>query len=413
MPSFSIPLSGLQADSTALNTIANNLANMNTTAYKSQTASFSDLFYQQIGTSGSGNPEQVGGGTQISAIATNFTSTSATSTGNAADMALNGDGFFVVQNGGVAEYTRAGNFTVDSNGNLTTQNGLSVMGYPAVNGVVNTSTALTPINIPMNQVQQPQATQNITIAANLDASAADGTSAPSATITVYDSLGVSHAATVSFTRDDANGGWDYSVSLPASEYSGATANTTGTLKFDSSGNLTSPSANVSGISFAGLTDGASNLNFSWDLFSAAGKGNISQVASASGSAISSMVADGYPSGKYQSFTVDSSGVVSVQFDNGKLSPVGQIAVATVTNQQGLEHLGSGNYATTLASGQASVGVAGTGSRATIQGESLETSNVDISTEFSNLIVAQRAFQANSKAVTTFDSISQDTINMIR
>lgn len=130
MPSFSIPLTGLQADTTALNTIANNLANMNTTAYKSQNASFSDFFYQQVGTSGSGDAEQVGAGTQISAISTNFATVGFTATGSPTDMALNGNGFFVLDNQGVQEYCRAGNFTLDSSGNLKTQDGLSVMGYP-------------------------------------------------------------------------------------------------------------------------------------------------------------------------------------------------------------------------------------------------------------------------------------------
>ena len=168
MPSFSIPLSGLQADTTALNTIANNLANMNTTAYKSQKASFSDFFYQQAGTSGCGDAEQVGAGTQISAISTNFATVGFTSTGSPTDMALNGTGFFVLDNQGVQEYCCAGNFTLDSSGNLQTQDGLSVMGYPAVNGVVNTNAALVPLSIPENQVQRPQATGSISVAANLD-----------------------------------------------------------------------------------------------------------------------------------------------------------------------------------------------------------------------------------------------------
>lgn len=413
MPSFSIPLTGLESETTALNTIANNLANMNTTAYKSQKANFSDFFYQQVGTSGSGDPKQVGAGTQISSITTNFATVGFTPTGSPTDMALNGEGFFVLDNHGVTEYCRAGNFTLDSSGNLTTQDGLSVMGYPAVNGLVNNGGALVPLNIPENQVQRPQVTQNISVAANLDPAAVDGTLAPPATITIHDSLGVAHAATINMTRNSVSGGWDYVVSLPATEYSGAVANTTGTLKFDASGNLVSPAANASNISFATLTDGASDLNFSWNLFDAKGLGTISQVASPTGSGIRSVSSDGHASGEYKSFTVDSTGLISVQFDNGQLSAVGQLALATVTNQQGLLHLGSGNYALTLASGQASVGVAGTGGRASIQGDALESSNVDISTEFANLIVAQRAFEANSKSITTFDTLSQETINMIR
>src|SRR6202012_507546 len=154
MASFSIPLTGLEADSTALNTIANDLSNMSTTAFKSQSTNFADLFYQQIGSTGSGDPIQVGAGVQVSTNETDFTQGSINSTGNATDVALNGNGFFVVGDGkGGYEYTRAGNFSLTSGGSLVTDNGLSVMGYPAANGVVNTNAPLTAINIPVGQVQ--------------------------------------------------------------------------------------------------------------------------------------------------------------------------------------------------------------------------------------------------------------------
>lgn len=157
MASFSIPLTGLNADSTALNTIANDLSNMNTTAFKSQSTNFSDLFYQQIGSTGSGDPIQVGAGTKVSANETDYAQGSINSTSNPTDVALNGSGFFVVGSGnGANEYSRAGNFSLTSNGNLVTANGLNVMGYPAANGVVNTNAPLAPINIPVGQVEQPR-----------------------------------------------------------------------------------------------------------------------------------------------------------------------------------------------------------------------------------------------------------------
>lgn len=408
MPSFSIPLTGLQADSTALNTIANNLSNMNTTAYKAQHVTFSDLFYQQIGSSGSGNPLQLGGGTQVAAVSGNYTQGSLNSTGSSTDVALNGNGYFVVAKGASTEFTRAGNFSLDNQGNLVTSDGLSVMGYPSVNGVVNTNSPLAAINIPVGQVEQPHASTTMMLTANLDASSAVGTNVP-AQITLYDSLGVGHVATVTFTNKGA-GSWDYSIALPAGEATGATTNTTGTLTFDSSGNLKLPAANVSGISFAGMSDGAADLTMNWQLYGANQKAAISQVASAS--AVDSTSQDGFASGQYKSFTIDSKGIISATFDNGQQTAVGQLAIATVTNDQGLARLGSNNYDATLASGQASVGVAGAGGRAMIQDGALEQSNVDISTEFSSLIVAQRAFEANSKSVTTFDTVTQETINMI-
>jgi flagellar hook protein FlgE len=409
MPSFFIPLSGLEADNTALNTIANNLSNMNTVAYKSQDVQFSDLFYQQVGESGSGNPEQVGAGTQVGAISTDFTSgTASPASGIAQDVALNGDGFFVINNNGVQEYTRAGNFAIGSDGHLLTQGDQQVMGYPAANGVVNSNAPLTAIQIPVGQVEQPKATTSMSLTANLDASAPVGTPAQGQ-ITLYDSLGESHIATVDFQKTGTNT-WSYNMSLPTGDATGSSANTVGTLTFDANGNLTSPAANVSGIQFTGLSDGASDMNFNWNLYDANGKPVIDQVAAGSGVATSNQ--DGYASGQYQSFTVDSNGVVSATYSNNQTQVIGQLAVASITNEQGLTRLGNNNYQTTLASGQATIGTAGSNGRGTIQDQAVEGSNVDISTQFSDLIVAQRAFEANSKAITTFDTVTQETINMI-
>ena len=212
MASFYIPLTGLNADSTALNTIANNLSNMNTTGFKSQSVNFSDLFYEQIGSSGAGNPIQTGAGTQVASVTTNFNNGSPTSNGITTDAALQGNGFFVVNNGGTIELTRAGDFGTDPNGNLVAQNGLQVMGYAAVKGVVNTNAPLTPINIPIGQVEPPQATTTFGMTTTLDSSAAVGTTVPG-TVQVYDSMGKSYQATVTFQKT-GNNAWSYSVSMP-------------------------------------------------------------------------------------------------------------------------------------------------------------------------------------------------------
>ncbi len=190
----------------------------------------------------------------------------------------------------------------------------------------------------------------------------------------------------------------------------ASANATGALTFDSSGNLVSPSANVTGISFSGLSDGAANMNMTWALFGANGTANLSQVDQTS--AVSSTTQNGYASGNYSGFTIGSDGTVTATFNNGQKLNVGQLALANVVNLQGLQHMGSGDYATTLASGTATIGVSGTSGLGTMQGGALESSNVNISAEFSALIIAQRTFEANSKAVTTFDTVTQETINMI-
>ena len=424
MASFFIPLTGLESDSTALNTIANDLANMNTTAFKGQSVNFADLFYQQIGTAGSGDPIQVGAGVQVASIETAFTQGSINATGNATDVALDGGGFFIVNNGGVQNYTRAGDFSLDSNGALVTANGLQVLGYPAVNGVVNTNAPLTAITIPVGQVQQPQATTTLNMIANLDATSAAGTTFPSQ-VTIYDSLGVSHIATVTYTQTGVNT-WSYSVALPAGDFtSGVSTPVTGTLTFNSSGNLvsvkqgagpTTPVGTGPGqasqipLAFTGLADGAANLNMNWNLLGAGGTPTVSQVAAAS--AVSATTQNGYASGEYQSFSIAGNGTVTATYSNGQQQSVGQLALANVSNLQGLQLLGNGDYATTLSSGTASIGASGTNGLGSLQDGALEESNVNISAEFSELIIAQRAFEASSKAVTTFDTVTQDTINLI-
>jgi flagellar hook protein FlgE len=511
MPSFYIPLSGLNATSTALNTIANNLSNMNTTAFKGQSTNFSDLFYQQIGTTGSGEGIQVGGGVKVASNHTNFTqgtfNTNGTST---SDVALNGNGFFIVNGGGANLLTRNGAFTQDSSGILRTADGFAVMGYPAVNGVVNTNAALTPVNIPViGQVIKPQATSSFGMNATLDSEAAIGSSV-TGQVQVYDSLGKSYEATVTYTKQDATH-WGYAVTLPdtlpaqtstvggtttnvysfgiggaatatvdpgtnltitgttgsgttativapkvtagddlnkytaalnsaltAAGISGVTvtgtggkltisgsgfstsgsviqapiasASAVGTLTFDASGNLVSPAANISDITFSGLSDGAAPMNMTWKILGSGGSPVINQAAAQS--ATSSSVQDGFASGTYQSFSIGPDGTVSASYSNGHSQVVGQLTLANVTNLQGLALQGNGNYAITAESGAASIGVSGTNGLGKIQGSALEQSNVNISAEFSNLIIAQRAFEANAKSVTTFDTIAQDTINMV-
>jgi flagellar hook protein FlgE len=419
MASFFIPLTGLEADSTALNTIANDLANMNTTAFKAQTTNFSDLFYQQIGQAGSGDPMQVGAGVQIASISSDFTVGGQNTTGVSSDVALTGNGLFVLSNGSSDEFTRDGNFTLASNGNLTTQSGLDVMGYPAVNGVVNTNAPLSAINIPVGEVESPQATSNFSMTANLDKNTAVGSGFPGQ-ITLYDTLGNPQVATVTYTETGTNT-WSYSIALPASSFtSGVSTPVTGTMTFDVNGNLSQMNGTNVGtavgdvssipVAFAGLADGAANLNMNWNLLSAAGKPTISQVNAAS--AVSASTQDGYTSGEYDGFTISTDGTVEASFSNGQKQAIGQLALANVTNLQGLQLQGDGNYATTLASGAASFGASGAAGLGAMTDGALEESNVNISAEFSNLIIAQRAFEANSKAITTFDTITQETINMV-
>ena len=406
MPSFATALSGLESNNTALNTIANNLANMNTIGYKDQTDQFSTLFYQQLN-GGVNGGVQVGVGTQVATTETDFSDGAPTSTGQSTDMALQGNGFFVIDDSGQQELTRAGDFVLNQSGALQTTSGASVMGYPASNGKVNLGSGVQPIVLPLGQTMAAKQTGSMNIQANLDASAGVGTPV-TAPVTLYDSLGDAHQATVTFTKTNTNT-WSYNIALPAGD-AASSAGATGTLTFDGNGNLISPTGTVSGISFTGLSDGASDMNFSWNLGGTGTGSAVTQTASASN--VASATQDGYTSGSYQGFSVDGNGIVNASFSNGQAEVVGQVAVASVANQQGLQATNNTAYLATLASGAAVIGTAGNAGRGTIEGEALESSNVDVSTEFSALIVAQRAFDANSKSVTTFDQTTQEAINMI-
>jgi flagellar hook protein FlgE len=410
MPNFSIPLSGLSADSTALNTIGNNLSNLNTTAYKGQTTEFESLFYQQYGSNGAGDAIQVGVGTKVQGTETNFTQGSIDPTGVTSDLALTGNGYFIVDQNGVNSLTRAGNFQLDSTGNLITAEGASVMGYSATAGVVNPNGALTALSLPKGATEAAQATTSMGLTTNLDASATAGTTYQTG-VTIYDSLGQSHYASVTFTKSSTANTWTYAIALPSGDATGTPTNNTGTLTFNSSGVLQTPAANVTGVKFPTLADGAADLNFTFDLYNSAGTPTITQTIAASQTNANAQ--NGFPSGVYQSFSVDSSGNLSALFSNGQTEVVGQVAIGTVANDQGLVLAGENNFVATEGSGQVIAGAAGTGSRGTITDSALELSNVDISTEFANLIVAQRSFEANAKTVTTFDTVSQDTIAMVR
>jgi len=242
MPSFSIPLSGLAASSQALNVISNNLANLNTVGFKDQSANFQDLFYQNFGSDGAGDPIQSGAGTEVGSVSGNFSNGSLQNTGVSSNVAITGAGFFVTQqSNGAVDYTRAGDFTVNSAGQLVTTQGQTVMGYPAVNGVVNQSATLTPLLVGQGQNSPPAASTTMQQQTNLNAASTVGTTY-STPMTVYDSLGESHVLTFNYTMSAPNA-WTYQVTLPAADTGGAGAPTvlaSGNLTFNSSGNLTAP-----------------------------------------------------------------------------------------------------------------------------------------------------------------------------
>jgi flagellar hook protein FlgE len=411
MSAFSIPLSGLAASSSSLNVIANNLANLNTDGYKSETLSFADVFNQAQGTSGNGDPIQIGSGVETGETTSNFSNGGVSATGSSSNMALQGNGFFVVQNNGLTEYTRDGNFTTNNAGQIVTASGQTVMGYPAVNGVVSTSGALAPISVSSATTIPGAATSSFSMNTNLDAGAAVGTTY-SEPITMYDSLGASHVLNVTYTNTATNT-WSYNITLPAADTGGtgaATSVATGTMSFNSSGQLTSPTGTVTGINITGLADGAANMNLTWNLNGSGSAPTITQLASTSTTASTNQ--NGYGVGTLSGYTIEADGTVQGQFSNNQTLALGQVSVATFANNQGLQQVGDNNFQATIASGSAVVGQAGAGGNGSITGGSVEGSNVDLSTQFADMIVAQQGYEANAKVLTTLDQVSQATIQLI-
>jgi flagellar hook protein FlgE len=424
MSAFSIPLSGLSASSDELNVIANNLSNLNTEGYKDETLTFGDIINGIQGTSGSGDPIQYGSGVEVDSTVSNFSNGTPDPTGVNSNLALQGNGLFVVQDpNGQLEYTRAGDFTTNATGQLVTPAGQLVLGFPSVNGVVNTNAALAPISVSQSGTIPGSATSTFQLNSNLNADAVAGTTY-SEPITVYDSLGNPQTLSVNFTANGGNS-WNYSITLPGSATGSAAPSTTlsaGTLSFSSTGDLTSvtpaaayagqsgTSGNVTGISIPGLADGASTINLTWNLGAGSATPSVTQLASAS--TTNSSEQNGYAVGTLTGYSVLSDGTVEGQFSNNQTLSLGQVAVANFANVQGLQQTGDNSYIATASSGAAVVGQAGSGNFGSIVGGAVEESNVNLSTEFANMIVAQQAYEANAKVLTTLDQVSQATIQLV-
>jgi len=409
MASFSTALSGLNADVTAIDVIGNNLANLNTPGYKASTIDFQDLVTQSIG-AGLGST-QVGFGVGTPITLRQFTQGAIQSTGGPLDAAIQGDGFFIVQSETGTEYTRGGSFEVDTNGNLTTASGQFVQGWTAVNGVLDTNTPIADITVPTGTLAPPVATTTLSANLNLDASAAAGTTF-STSIQVYDSLGTAHTVTLSFTQSGTPNQWTYSGSIPATDTTSPSTPVTGTLTFDSNGNLVTPAATdvQPVISAPGLADGANDLNITWNLWSGVTP-DITQYAQ--DSATSAQAQNGSAAANLVSVGLANGGIVLAQYSDGTQVAVGQMAMAEIRNPESLIAAGSGNYLPSALTALPAIGTPSTGGRGTVLGGSVEASTVDLATEFTNLIIYQRAYEANAHVVTTVDQLTQDTIALIQ
>lgn len=416
---FSASLSGLNVNQQKLNVIGNNLANINTIGYKASTVQFMDLVSQSVGGS-SANPMQVGLGVTTGSISPSFKQGGIENTGVPTNVAIQGNGFFVVGDTTNRSYSRAGDFSFDADGMLVTGDGLPVQGYTAVDptsGAILTTGQPGNIIVPPGVLRAPQATSQFGTVTNLNAGAAVGAEF-TASVQVYDSLGTPHVATITYTNTGA-GAWDYEMTVPGEDISGGTAGTpeviaSGDLTFDGDGNLdqvdgaAADDVTVDGPAWA---NGATSVDFVWDLLDA---NDVATITGFNGpSATSSVTQNGSAAGTINSISINSEGEILATFGTGSSVSVGQLAMANFNNPQGLVKLGSNRYGESASAGIPNVGVAGTGGRGSLIGSSLEQSNVDIAQEFTQMILAQRGYQANSKSITVADELLVDTLNLKR
>ena len=409
MSSFSIPLSGMLASEQALNVISDNIANSNTQGFKSNSVLFQDAMNTASASL------QIGAGVGGTLTTRNFTQGTVQTTGGSLDAAIQGGGFFVMQNpSGAITYTRDGSFSLSPAGQLVSSDGSLVQGWTAVNGVVNPSGAVSSISVPSLSSQAPTPTSNMTVSANLNASATVGDSF-SAPVQVVDSLGNTHTLTVNFTNT-APLTWSYDVSIPGQDVTGGTAGTptsltTGSLTFSSGGVLTSPAAGtpVNVTTSGGLADGAADLNINWNLFDTTSNPLITQYASASTTTGSTQ--DGIQAATVTGVSLQNGGSLVATFSNGTHRTLAQLAVASISNPDTMLAINNNQYVVGVGTTTPSVGASGTSTRGNIVSGSLEASNVDMATELTNLIVYQRGYQADSKAVTAIDQMQQTLLAM--
>ena len=440
-------VSGLDANQEFIDSIGNDIANINTTGYKSNEVQFEDLLDQTISgatapttSQGGVDPTQVGLGVKVAGIEADFTQGTSEQTGNPLDLSIQGDGFFIGDANGQTVYTRAGSLDLDGNGNLVTPDGSLVQGWSATNtGVINNSAPLGNLSIPSGQQVAANATQNVVLGGNLAPQAGwtapstgsgSGGSTPaqgaSTSVTVYAPNGSTESLDLSFEQTTplpsgaptgAASAWTVEGVLAepgaTPDYTNATP---ATLFFDQNGNLLGYSDQKGNASATGSTSfsltvpdettgAATGATQSFTL------GVPTMTANSSANTASVLSQDGNAPGTLQSYSIGSSGIIQGVFSNGQTLNLGQIALATFANPDGLLRSGDTEFTATANSGLAQVGAPGNGSRGTVQAGTLEASNVDLATEMTQLIEAERGFQANGSVITTSDTLLQDLINL--
>jgi flagellar hook protein FlgE len=388
-------ISGLRAHQTMMDVVANNIANVNTTGYKSSNVIFEDTLSQIVrsaGAPGAGiggtNAAQIGLGVQVGAIQTNFLQGSAQTTNKPTDLLIQGDGFFVLKDGQEQVYTRAGAFNFDTDGYLVNSDGNYVQGFPAVNGVVDPFGTLQDIRLEVGGTIPSTPSTSVTVGGNIPA---DNQNPITLVATAYDIRGAAHPISLALTYNGTDG-YDVAVTDTTDGTTG-----TGAVTFLPSGSPNVPA--TADIVLADGTDVAITLD---------GVTNYNGVSS-----IGVKESDGFAAGILQQFQISPNGTVIGIYSNGEKRNEAQIALANFNNPGGLEKLGDTTYRSSPNSGLAQVGTAQTGGRGNLQSGTLEMSNVDLGQEFTNLIIAQRGFSANSRVITTSDEMLQELVNIKR
>lgn len=410
-------VASIKAQQTRMSVIGNNLANINTTAYKGNRVLFQEMLSQTVkGSSrpkdgmGGTNSTQLGLGVIVGGTDVNNSQGSLNATNRVTDMAIQGNGYFMVSNNDGVNFTRDGGFDLDANGDLVHRGtGSHVLGWTAdaATGAIDTTKPIVKdsyLHIPVGNRTAAQATTDVSFSGNLDSRAfiTSGSSSTSATVRVYDSLGTQHDLTLKLTEGTTGNTWDYTITGANGE---KITNGTGTLTFNPADGSVSAGSPTTITLDSSATTGVPAFDIKMDF------SKFSQVASDTG--IQASGQNGYAPGLLSSFSVDANGVVVGLYTNGLSRNVGQLAMANFTNPDGLERIGNNLWRETDNSGLAVVGAANSGGRGSISSGFLEQSNVDISNEFADLIVTQRGFQANTKIVTVIDELLQDVINIKR
>ena len=410
MRSMFAGVSGLRVHQTMMDIVGNNIANVNTPGFKASQITFAESLAQTLrgasgasasGQRGGSNPIQIGLGVKVAGVDMIFSQGASQVTGRNTDLAIQGAGFFIVENDQDERlYTRAGSFSFDEEGNLVSATGNRVQGWLAdAAGVVDTNAPIDGITIPVGQVIDPIPTANVEVGGSLSADAPIGGIATSS-ITVYDSLGIGHEVVFTFTKTASNT-WSVDAAIGGTSYTLTPA----TVTFDTGGALSSATP----LAFSGFTPpGAAAMTFDVVL-----DGPSPLVQFGGPSTIEAINQDGQAIGFLRNFTIGDDGSIDSQFSNGETKTLAQVATATFNNPSGLVRTGDSTFTTSVNSGEPLVGTPGSGNRGLVSAGTLEMSNIELAREFTNLIIAQRGFQANSRVITTSDEMLADLVNLKR